>query len=43
MDTIADFIRRGLELVGDDAALARLGDEVRDLCARFPVYRHRLG
>jgi glycine hydroxymethyltransferase len=43
MDAIADFIRRGLELVGDDAALARLGDEVRDLCARFPVYRHRLG
>jgi len=43
MEAIADFIRRGLELVGDDAALARLGDEVRDLCARFPVYRHRLG
>ena len=43
MEAIADFIRRGLELVGDDVGLARLGDEVRDLCARFPVYRHRLG
>jgi glycine hydroxymethyltransferase len=43
METIADFIRRGLELVGDDGKLARLGEEVRELCARFPVYRHRLG
>jgi len=43
MDVVAEFIRRGLEHVGDDAALARLGDEVRDLCARFPFYRHRLG
>jgi glycine hydroxymethyltransferase len=42
MDLIADLIRRGLEHVGDDAALARLGGEVRALCARFPIYRHRL-
>jgi glycine hydroxymethyltransferase len=42
MDVIADLIRRGLEHVSDDAALARLGDEVRALCARFPIYRHRL-
>jgi glycine hydroxymethyltransferase len=42
MDVIADFITRGLALVGDEAALARLGDEVRDLCARFPAYSHRL-
>jgi glycine hydroxymethyltransferase len=41
MDVIADLIRRGLEHVGDDAALGRLGDEVRDLCARFPIYRER--
>jgi glycine hydroxymethyltransferase len=43
MDAIAELIRRGLECVGDDAALARLGDDVRALCARFPIYRHRLG
>jgi glycine hydroxymethyltransferase len=43
MDTIAELVRRGLERVGDDAALARLGDEVRALCACFPIYRHRLG
>src|SRR5256884_2263366 len=42
MEAIADFIRRGLEHVGDDAALARLGEEVRELCRRFPIYRHRL-
>jgi len=43
MEVIGELIRRGLEHVGDDGALARLGDEVRQLCARFPVYRHRLG
>jgi len=42
METIAELVRRGLEHVGDDAALARLGDEVRELCRRFPIYRHRL-
>ncbi len=42
MDAIAEFIRRGLEAVGDDGALAALGDDVHALCARFPIYRHRL-
>jgi glycine hydroxymethyltransferase len=41
MDVIADFIRRGLEHVGDARALGALGDEVRDLCARFPIYPDR--
>jgi glycine hydroxymethyltransferase len=41
MEVIADLIRRGLEHVGDDAALARLGDEVRELCARFPIRLRR--
>jgi glycine hydroxymethyltransferase len=41
MAVIADFIKRGLEAVGDDKALAILGDEVRDLCARFPIYPDR--
>ena len=43
MDTIADFIRRALGHVGDEAALSRLGDEVRALCARFPIYSNRPG
>jgi len=42
MDAVAELIRRGLGHVGDDAALARLGDEVRDFCRAFPIYRHRL-
>jgi glycine hydroxymethyltransferase len=43
MDVIAGFIQRGLGLVGDDKGLASLGDEVRDLCARFPIYQDRRG
>src|SRR5207244_2733527 len=39
METIAELVRRGLERVGDDAALGRLGEEVRELCRRFPIYR----
>jgi glycine hydroxymethyltransferase len=42
MDVVAEFIRRGLEHVGDDRALVALGGEVREFCARFPIYRHRL-
>ena len=41
-DLIAELIRRGLEHVGDDRALAALGDEVRSFCARFPIYPERL-
>src|SRR5262245_29006380 len=41
MDVIAELLRRGLQLVGDDTALARLGDQVRDLCSRFPIYPER--
>jgi len=41
MDTVADLIRRALEHVGDGPALAALGDEVRELCARFPIYPGR--
>jgi glycine hydroxymethyltransferase len=42
MDAIAGFIRRALEAVADESTLARLGDDVRELCRRFPFYRHRL-
>jgi glycine hydroxymethyltransferase len=43
MEAIAAFIARGLGAVGDETALARLADDVRGLCERFPLYRHRLG
>jgi glycine hydroxymethyltransferase len=42
MEVVAEFIRRGLERVGDERALAALGDEVRSFCARFPTYPGRL-
>jgi len=43
MEVIGEFIARGLGAVGDETALTRLADDVRGLCERFPLYRHRLG
>jgi glycine hydroxymethyltransferase len=42
MDVIAEFITRGLQAVGDEAAQARLAGDVRALCEQFPLYRQRL-
>jgi glycine hydroxymethyltransferase len=41
MRLIADFIVRALGHVGDEAVLRKIGEEVRQLCAKFPVYPHR--
>ena len=41
MVQIADVIARALQHVGDDAALAAIGDEVATLCRRFPIYARR--
>jgi len=35
---VANFIADVLEAKGNAAALARVGDQVKELCARFPVY-----
>ncbi|MCW5891914.1 MAG: serine hydroxymethyltransferase [bacterium] len=37
MEVVADLIHRALQHVGDEAALRRVGGEVHDLCARFPL------
>ena len=37
METIADFIFRALQKVGDEKALSSIGDEVRELCRQFPI------
>ena len=42
MATIAEFISRALNHVGDGGVLKSVADDVRELCKRFPVYPHRL-
>jgi glycine hydroxymethyltransferase len=42
MTAIADFISRALSHVNDDSVLRAIGDEVGELCKKFPVYPHRL-
>jgi glycine hydroxymethyltransferase len=37
METIADFINKVADNVGDEAVITRVGKEVRDLCSQFPV------
>jgi len=41
MDVVAELIRRALDRIGDASALAAIGDEVRALCAKFPIYPGR--
>jgi len=41
METIAGFIARALNNVGNEAVLKSIGDEVRDLCKNFPIYPSR--
>jgi glycine hydroxymethyltransferase len=43
MDVIAELIVRALAAVGDETKLAAIAGDVRDLCARYPIYRNRLG
>ena len=43
MDAIADVIVRALGAVGDEGKLDAIARDVHDLCARFPLYRGRLG
>jgi len=42
MGLVANFIARALEKVGDQRALKGIGEEVRELCTRFPILKHRL-
>jgi glycine hydroxymethyltransferase len=39
MAAIADLIARALQKVGDEKALSAIGDDVRELCRRFPLAR----
>lgn len=42
MATIAEFVSRALNNVGNDGLLRSVADDVRELCRKFPVYPHRL-
>jgi glycine hydroxymethyltransferase len=42
METIAGFIARALNNVGNEAVLKSIGDDVRELCRKFPIYPDRL-
>ena len=43
MDVIAGLMVQALQSAGDERKLASIASDVRELCARFPLYRHRLG
>jgi glycine hydroxymethyltransferase len=42
MESIATFIAKALEHVGEENALRAIAGEVGELCRKFPVYPHRL-
>jgi glycine hydroxymethyltransferase len=42
MGLVAGLMGRALDAPGDEATLARVRAEVRELCARFPLYRDRI-
>jgi glycine hydroxymethyltransferase len=41
MRTVAALIGRALDAPADERALAKVREEVRELCARFPMYQDR--
>jgi glycine hydroxymethyltransferase len=41
MSLVARLIGRALDAPGDDAVLARIRGEVKELCAQFPMYVDR--
>ncbi|MBE0595803.1 MAG: serine hydroxymethyltransferase [Desulfuromonadales bacterium] len=42
MELVAGWVRRALDNIGNEAALASIREEIRELCRRFPLYAHRL-
>ncbi len=42
MVQVAEWIDRALNVIDDEAALAKIRAEVKELCLRFPLYAHRL-
>jgi glycine hydroxymethyltransferase len=42
MEMVAAWIGRALQNVGNEAELASIRNEVKELCRKFPLYAHRL-
>jgi glycine hydroxymethyltransferase len=42
MEVIAGFIKEALDNIENEPVLSRIKDDVRELCAKFPMYRERL-
>jgi glycine hydroxymethyltransferase len=42
IETIAGFIYEALNRINDEKVLSRIGEDVRELCNNFPIYRHRM-
>ncbi|MCB9029953.1 MAG: serine hydroxymethyltransferase [Deltaproteobacteria bacterium] len=42
MKQVADWISRAISARGDEAVYAQIRSEVKELCMKFPLYRHRL-
>jgi glycine hydroxymethyltransferase len=42
MEIVAGWIDRALKNVGNEAELAAIRGEVKELCKKFPLYAHRL-
>jgi glycine hydroxymethyltransferase len=42
MERVAEWIERAIANMDDEAVLAEIRGEVRELCKRFPLYAHRL-
>ncbi|HWP93974.1 MAG TPA: serine hydroxymethyltransferase [Thermodesulfobacteriota bacterium] len=42
IEVIAGFIYEALNNIGDEKTLSRIKEDVRELCNKFPIYRHKL-
>ncbi|MGH7807909.1 MAG: serine hydroxymethyltransferase, partial [Thermodesulfobacteriota bacterium] len=42
IETIAGFIHEALNRVNDEKVLSRIREDVRELCNKFPIYRHKI-
>jgi glycine hydroxymethyltransferase len=42
MELIVDLIYEALNNIDNEKVLSRIKEDVRELCGRFPIYRHKL-